>query len=347
MNKDKYLLADGDVVISRAGSVGFSALISNPQYAVFASYLIRFRPHINKKYFHYFLQSPLYWKSISENKLGIAIPNVNASKLRNIPIPVPSFPEQERIVARIEELFSQLDAGTAALNRAHKKLKQYMTRVLKDSFDLSLVIDHYRLQYDSVNRYMKQLGKIALVTIGGTPSRNILDYWNGDINWVSSGEVRNNYIHNTKEQISDLGLRNSNAKIYPVGTVLLAMIGEGKTRGQVGILTTPASTNQNVAAILPNTDEVVSEWIFYWFMSRYEETRRNSSGGMQFALNSSRIREFEIPIPPLDVQTEIVKKIDQIYSIIGELSKNVSVTLARESRLRESILRLAFEGKLL
>ncbi len=88
-NPDKYELKEGDIVISRAGSVGVSYLIEKPQKSVFASYLIRFNPNCDKKYFKYFLDSPLYWQAIADNKLGIAVPNVNATKLKNIKLPLP------------------------------------------------------------------------------------------------------------------------------------------------------------------------------------------------------------------------------------------------------------------
>ncbi len=135
----KYLLKDGDIVISRAGSVGYSILVKNPLSSVFASYLIRFRPKINEKYISYFLQSPDYWQSISEKRLGIAIPNVNATKLKQIPIPVPPLPEQERIVERIESLFTQLDAGVAGLKRLKEALKRYKASVLKAACEGRLV----------------------------------------------------------------------------------------------------------------------------------------------------------------------------------------------------------------
>jgi restriction endonuclease S subunit len=138
-DKEKYLLHDGDIVISRAGSVGYSQLIKNPNPAVFASYLIRFRPLINEKYVAFFLQSPAYWQAISERKLGIAIPNVNASKLKQIKIPVAPLQEQKRIVLKIEELFTQLDAGMVALHRTHAGLERYRASVLKAAVQGRLV----------------------------------------------------------------------------------------------------------------------------------------------------------------------------------------------------------------
>ena len=106
---DKYLISDGDVVVSRAGSVGMSHLITNPKKAVFASYLIRFKPMINREYFALFLKSPFYWSVISEESLGTGVPNVNATKLKNCYFPLPPLAEQHRIVAKVDRLMALCD----------------------------------------------------------------------------------------------------------------------------------------------------------------------------------------------------------------------------------------------
>ena len=135
-DKKKYLLKAGDIVISRAGSVGFSCLIREPEEAVFASYLIRFRPiMIDELFLSYFLKSPAYWLAISESKLGIAVQNVNATKLKKIVLPIAPLPEQHCIVAKIEELFTKLDAGINELHKAQSQLKQYRQSVLKAAFE--------------------------------------------------------------------------------------------------------------------------------------------------------------------------------------------------------------------
>ena len=121
--------------MSRAGSVGASHLVSKPRKAVFASYLIRFRPFIDKRFFWYFLGSPDYWVAIADTKLGVAVPNVNATKLKAISLPVPPEREQTRIVAKIEELFSELDKGVESLKTAHAQLKVYRQAVLKHAFE--------------------------------------------------------------------------------------------------------------------------------------------------------------------------------------------------------------------
>jgi len=139
--REKYLLHDGDVVISRAGSIGFSCLIRQPRPSVFASYLIRFRPIINADYFKYFLLTPNYWNAISEQSLGIAVQNVNASNLSEIDVPIAPAAEQTRIVAKLEELLSDLDAGVAELKAAQKKLAQYRQSLLKAAVEGALTAE--------------------------------------------------------------------------------------------------------------------------------------------------------------------------------------------------------------
>jgi type I restriction enzyme S subunit len=139
--RKKYFLHDGDVVISRAGSVGFSFLIRQPRPSVFASYLIRFRPRIDPDYFRHFLSTPSYWSAISEQSLGIALQNVNATNLSEIIVPVAPAAEQARIVAKLEELLSDLDAGVAELKAAQKKLTQYRQSQLKAAVEGALTAE--------------------------------------------------------------------------------------------------------------------------------------------------------------------------------------------------------------
>lgn len=140
-DKEKYRINDGDIVVSRAGSVGVSYLISNPEPSVFTSYLIRFKPLIDRKYVYYFLKSPTFCSAISEKSSGIALQNVNASKLKEIDIPVAPPEQQKRIVAKIEELFSHIDAGIEALKKAKQLLKQYRQSVLKAAVTNELTKD--------------------------------------------------------------------------------------------------------------------------------------------------------------------------------------------------------------
>jgi type I restriction enzyme S subunit len=138
---EKYLIKDGDILISRTGSIGVNYLVVKPEPAVFASYLIRFRPKtsISTKYLKYYLQSPTYWRAINTGKKGIAVQNVNATMLARIPVPVAPPAVQVEIVAELEKQFSRLDEAVANLQRVKANLKRYKASVLKDAVEGRLV----------------------------------------------------------------------------------------------------------------------------------------------------------------------------------------------------------------
>ena len=157
---EKYILKDGDILVSRAGSVGVSHLVTKPLKAIFASYLIRFKPFIDRRFFGYFLQSPDYWVTIADEKLGIAVPNVNATKLKSIMVPVPPAREQHRIVAKIEELFSELDKGIESLKTARAQLKVYRQAVLKHAFEGKLTAQWREENKDKLEKLEQLLAHI-------------------------------------------------------------------------------------------------------------------------------------------------------------------------------------------
>lgn len=190
------------------------------------------------------------------------------------------------------------------------------------------------------------VGEVGAVQLGGTPSRQRPDYWNGNVPWVSSGEVANCRIETTREFITDSGLAESNAKVYPVGTVLIAMIGEGKTRGQAAILDIEACTNQNAAGIVCDRGLVEPEYVWRWARAQYEITRAVGRGGNQPALNGQKVRELAIPVPPLEEQREIVRRTDELLATADRVAvqiDRVAITLGRVSR---ASLSMAFRGEL-
>jgi type I restriction enzyme S subunit len=190
------------------------------------------------------------------------------------------------------------------------------------------------------------MGQSFEVRVGATPSRAEPNYWGGDIPWVSSGEVQFCRIHETREHITQAGLDNSSTQVNPAGSVLLGMIGEGRTRGQTAILDIDACNNQNCAAIWVSQTEVSPEFIYYWLWSQYEVTRRRGSGNNQPALNKARVEGMAFPLPPLSEQAEIVSEVERRLSVVAELEATVEVNLKRAERLGQSILERAFSGQL-
>jgi type I restriction enzyme S subunit len=188
--------------------------------------------------------------------------------------------------------------------------------------------------------------EIASVRTGGTPSRKEPSYWGGGVPWISSGEVANCRIGATREAITEAGLQNSNAKMYPRGTVLIAMIGEGKTRGQTAILDIDAATNQNVAALVFDSGHVEPEYFWHWALGEYERHRAGGRGGNYPALNGRLVRKFPVPLPPLAEQKEIVRKIKGLFDLADAIESRLTAGTARAEKLTQAVLAKAFQGEL-
>jgi type I restriction enzyme S subunit len=191
-----------------------------------------------------------------------------------------------------------------------------------------------------------KFGQIFNVFVGSTPSRKEPSFWGGHIPWVSSGEVAFCRIKQTKESITTEGLNSSSTKVHPVGTVMLGMIGEGKTRGQAAILDIAAAHNQNTAAIRVSETPIPPEYVYYYLEYRYLETRQVGAGNNQQALNKALVEDFVLPLPPLDELAIIVREVDRRLSEADRLEATLQANLKRAERLRQAILKKAFSGEL-
>lgn len=331
--------------------------------------------NVSLKYLYYYLlfQRP----NLIKQGVGGAQPNISQTILKKLEISYPdSITEQQRIVARIEELFSELDKAVDTLKTTKEQLEVYRQAVLKAAFEGKYTKwwrknhnvsaneeycelrkenqvfkdtsgDENELSLNIPDEWMKvRLGEIFDVEVGATPSRQHAEYWNGSIPWVSSGEVRFTTINKTREMITDIGLKNASTNLQPIGTVLLAMIGEGKTRGQSAILNIPAAHNQNTAAILVSKTLCQPKYIYYFLQLNYENTRRVGSGNNQKALNKERVRAIRVPFAPIAEQSIIVKEIEKRLSICENIEQTVNSALAQADAMRQSILKQAFEGKI-
>ncbi|MFZ3130124.1 MAG: restriction endonuclease subunit S [Desulfosporosinus sp.] len=166
----------------------------------------------------------------------------------------------------------------------------------------------------------KTIGEIAECHAGATPKTGVAAYWeNGTIPWMSSGEVNDRIIYDTKQKITQLGYENCSTKMVPPNAVVVALAGQGKTRGTVAITRISLCTNQSLCSIITN-ESVVSDFLYYYLRSQYKELRNISSGdGTRGGLNLKMINNFKIPFPPLPVQQEIVRILDNFTKLEAEL----------------------------
>jgi len=189
------------------------------------------------------------------------------------------------------------------------------------------------------------LGKATTVTAGGTPSREVDHYWNGDVPWVKTGELVDSDINGADEFITEAGLANSSAKLFPVDTILIALYGQGQTRGRTGRLVIEAATNQACCAILP-CDRLEPRYTQYWLRSLYYEMREQSHGGAQPNWNGKMIKQIKIALPSLAEQRRIVAYLDGLQKKVDYLKTLQKKTATELDALLPSILDKAFEGEL-
>jgi type I restriction enzyme, S subunit len=331
----KYLLTPNDIVISRAGSVGVSALVGECPPAVFASYLIRFRAlsGIESSYLSWFLKSPTYWEQVAQSAAGIALQNINAKKLEAISLPLAPASEQRRIVAEIEEQMSRLDAAERMVADVRNRLRQLRSVVLS-----SLLGGPWPLA---------RIGDVASVGGGATPKRDHADYWeNGTIPWVTSGQLTEPFVRAPAALITEKALCETSVKPWPKHTLLVALYGEGKTRGHCSELLIEATTNQACAAILLKDDSVDRAYLKLFFAASYDAHRRLASGGVQPNLSLGLIKNLMFPLPPIDEQRRIVAETEQRLSLIDALAVEVARATSRSAVLRRSVLGRAYTGRL-
>jgi type I restriction enzyme S subunit len=187
---------------------------------------------------------------------------------------------------------------------------------------------------------VKCLGELATVSAGGTPSRTNSQYWNGDIPWVTTTEVDFCTINHAEQFITKDGLNNSAAKLLPRGTLLMALYGQGKTRGKVGILGIDAATNQACAAITLNSG-VSPDFIFYNLSGQYDTIRKLSNTGNQENLNSSLVRSIIVLTPPVPEQRAIAEALSDVDGLLGGLDR----LIAKKRDLKQAAMQQLLTGQ--
>mgnify|MGYP000007665303 CR=1 FL=1 len=223
--------------------------------------------------------------------------------LQKMNLRVPSEVEQNKIAAYFDSLDTLITLHQRKCEGT-KKLKKYMLQKMfpKDG----ATVPEIRFTGFTEDWEQRKVSDVAEIIAGGTPSTKENSYWEPkEIPWLSSGEVHKKYITFTDDMISQIGMNNSSAKMVAKDSVLIALAGQGKTRGTVAINRIPLTTNQSIAAMTFNED-FIPEFVFYNLENRYDELRRMSSGdGSRGGLNKQLVGDIEIPYTEKEEQERI------------------------------------------
>jgi type I restriction enzyme S subunit len=309
----KYKLYPGDIVIARTGATtGSTFTISDKTNAVFASYLIRYKIDTTKAN-PYFIGHNLkseYWKGYVENIIGgSAQPGANAQQFAGYELLLPPLPEQERIA----EVLSSLDDKIDLLHRQNTTLEQMAETLFRQWF-----VEEAEDNWETCN-----LENLCItISSGGTPSTKESSYYNGNINWYSTKELNDNFLFESSSKITPLGLENSSAKLFPAGTVLIAIYA-APTVGRLGILATEGTFNQAACGLVPDKKKCSKEFLYLFLKSQREELNQMATGSAQQNLNVGKIKNYPLVIPTKSVFDKLKFLTEPLFQKIQENTKQV------------------------
>lgn len=359
-----YVVRSGDIVVGMDGD--FRAARWRGADAALNQRVCRVLPKTNL-YDDRLLFTALqpYLDAVNRATSAVTVKHLSSATISDLPLPLPPLAEQERIVAAIEEAFSKLDAGEAGLHAVRRLLKRMREAVLAAAVNGRLVRQDpadtpatellATLGVEGVppiglpaSWVAVRLGDVARVGSGSTPSRGNSAYWkDGTIPWITSGLITSGRIREAREFVSPLALSETALRFWPAGTLLVAMYGEGQTRGRCVELAIEATCNQACAAVVLHAElSGYRDFVRLSFDANYSANRRLASGGVQPNLNAGLIREMILILPPPEERLRIVAEVERQFSFIEACEHAVDVGLARSAALRRSVLKAAFEGRL-
>lgn len=323
-DKSNYkIVRKGDMVYNSMrmwqGANGISPCdgIVSPAYTVLMP-----TQEINNGYFAALFKSANMINEFRKNSQGMTSDtwNLKYPQIETIKIQIPSVSEQDKV----SELFGVLDARIVAQAQLVESLKKYKRGVNNQILS----------QID--NSYNCRLGSVCEIVGGGTPDTLHAEYWGNTVEWFTPSEIgKTKYVNNSVRKLSDIGLDNSSAKLLPIGTVLLTT---RATLGEMSIAKRECSTNQGFQSLIPHTDRVSSEYLYYMQIIIKPWCEKYASGNTFREISKSALSDCIIPIPDRARQEQIVKLLSSIDMII-DAAESISMSL---SKIRHGLMQQLF-----
>ncbi|MFI6268963.1 restriction endonuclease subunit S [Micromonospora zamorensis] len=349
-----YRLRPGDIVLGEAsgspGEVGKPAIWNGEiEDCCIQNTLLRVRSHgPDPKYLLYFLRFEAVRGAFVEHSRGVGIHHIGAERLSSWMVPLPPLAEQRRIAAALEGHLPRLRVALEQTRNIGRRLASWEA-VIGGAIlagvrsKIGLVVE------DGVKGWGEAaIGDLAMVGTGATPLRSRKDFYEGGtVPWVTSGLLSEPFVDQSAECITEIAVAETSVKVWPPGTLLVAMYGEGRTRGRCSELRIAAATNQACAAVRlkPEWDSYRS-WVKLFFQAAYEQNRRLASGGVQPNLNLGLIRNLRVPMPPAPERDRLLEEFAAQSGIALRLRTAIRLAYSRGGNLRKSLMSEAFAGRL-
>lgn len=339
--KGTLLIALYGATIGKLAFLGVDAATNQAICGIFKN------DNIDSNYLYHFL----FYKKPNLVKQGIggAQPNISQTILKNLDLPIPPLPEQQAIVSKIEALLSELENGKQQLQTAQQQLKVYRQSLLKAAFEGKLTNKNVKDGELPKGWKIAKLSDLGTWRGGGTPSKQVSKYWeNGSNLWVTSKDMKIGVINDSINKITDEAILNSSANRIAKGAILFVMrSGILRHTFPVAIAGKDLTVNQDLQTLSPN-GLATSEFI-YWFIRAFNNDIRqkcSKDGTTVESIESSSLKKYPFILPTLPEQQLIVSELESKLTVCDKIEETISQSLQQAETLRQSILKKAFEGKL-
>jgi len=351
---DKYLLENGDIVISRAGSVGYSCRLENiPVDTVFASYLIRFKPNklIDGAFIKHFLNAPEYWQQITDVSAGIAVQNINAKKLEVIKLPLPPLNEQKRIAKKLDELLTTVESIKTRLDNAPTIIKRFRQSILAAATSGKLT-EEWRKE-NGVSEHWEKLTIDDVVHVKGgkrLPKGESLVFEDTGYPYIKAGQLKNGTVNPKKQEYLTKEVQEKISRyIVNAGDVYITIV--GACIGDAGLIPKEfdkANLTENAVKLCEFKKDIENIFLSLWMRSYYiqNEIQSEIKSGAQGKLAIKRIKTLPFNLPTRAEQKEIVSQVESLFALADTLEEKIKAAKKRVDKLTQSILAKAFKGEL-
>lgn len=343
-NSSAKLLPAGTLLVAMYGSIGKTAITGIPCATNQAiAYCIPYSG-ISLSYLHRAIQ----WLKPALIALGQggAQQNISQGILKEQEIPLAPEREQKRIADKLDTVLTRVDAVNARLARVAPILKRFRQSVLAAATSGRLTQD-WRDERQLGSWQQTDVQGVALVGTGSTPLRSNPSFFaEQGTPWVTSAATGSEHITAASEFVTRAAIAAHRLKVYPAGTLLVAMYGEGKTRGQVAELDIAATINQACAAVVVDETKMLRTFVKLALQANYLQMRVLAEGGNQPNLNLSKVKGFPLPAPTIEEQAEIVRRVEILFAFADRLEARLKSAQTAANRLTPALLAKAFRGEL-
>ena len=355
-SRARRIVKSGDVIVSTVRTyLKAIAQINNAEENLIVSTgfaVLRHKAELSPKFLGYWVQSENMINTIVAHSVGVSYPAINATDLVRLPIVKIPLPEQTAIADYLDNKLGEIDTLISKQETLLAKLAEQRTAMITHAVTKGLNA-HAPMKNSGVAwlgevpvhwETWKITHAIDLIGSGTTPKSDNADYYDGEILWVTTSELRENFIDDTKQKITDYAIQDYSAlKIYPKNSVAIAMY--GATIGRLGILSKEATFNQ-ACCVFGNSKNLHYKFLFYWLWYRRPILISLSNGGGQPNLSQDDLKKLKIPLPPLPEQTAIANYLDDQTAKIDRLSDTVNQTIASLKEYRSALITQAVTGKI-